>query len=132
MAEREKLIELMREGRYKAENICNDNDDCQSCTIADPKGNCKANFVADHLIANGVTVQKWIPVTERLPTREDANETESILAIHKEERRGRWQEGYLIHKYGCSSCGARQDMISPYCPNCGADMRGEESGQIGE
>ena len=23
--------------------------------------------VADHLIANGVTVQKWIPVTERLP-----------------------------------------------------------------
>ena len=22
---------------------------------------------ADHLIANGVTVQKWIPVTERLP-----------------------------------------------------------------
>ena len=24
-------------------------------------------FIADHLIANGVTVQKWIPVTERLP-----------------------------------------------------------------
>ena len=23
--------------------------------------------VADHLIANGVTIQKWIPVTERLP-----------------------------------------------------------------
>lgn len=23
--------------------------------------------LADHLIANGVTVQKWIPVTERLP-----------------------------------------------------------------
>lgn len=23
--------------------------------------------IADHLIANGVTVQKWIPVTERLP-----------------------------------------------------------------
>ena len=23
--------------------------------------------VADHLIANGVTVQQWIPVTERLP-----------------------------------------------------------------
>ena len=22
---------------------------------------------ADHLIANGVTIQKWIPVTERLP-----------------------------------------------------------------
>ena len=23
--------------------------------------------MADHLIANGVTIQKWIPVTERLP-----------------------------------------------------------------
>ena len=23
--------------------------------------------IADHLITNGVTVQKWIPVTERLP-----------------------------------------------------------------
>lgn len=35
---------------------------------------------------------------------------------------GRWKEGYLIHKYGCSCCGTRQDMISPYCPNCGAKM----------
>lgn len=23
--------------------------------------------IADHLIANGVTVQRWVPVTERLP-----------------------------------------------------------------
>ena len=27
--------------------------------------------IADHLIAHGVTVQKWIPVTERLPDRND-------------------------------------------------------------
>lgn len=40
-----------------------------------------------------------------------------------ERKRGRWLEGYLIHKYGCSCCGKRQDRISPYCPNCGADMR---------
>lgn len=26
-----------------------------------------AGLIADHLIANGVTVHKWIPVTERLP-----------------------------------------------------------------
>jgi hypothetical protein len=26
-----------------------------------------AGDVADHLIANGVTIQKWIPVSERLP-----------------------------------------------------------------
>ena len=27
----------------------------------------KVKNTADHLIANGVTVQQWIPVTERLP-----------------------------------------------------------------
>ena len=26
-----------------------------------------AGFIADHLIANGVTVQEWIPVDDRLP-----------------------------------------------------------------
>ena len=62
-----KLIELIRKGRYKAENICNENDDCQRCTIADPDGNCKIGYIVDHLIANGVTIAKWIPVTERLP-----------------------------------------------------------------
>jgi hypothetical protein len=67
MDTREKLIELIRKGRYQAENICNENMDCQSCIISDPNGNCKYGCIADHLIANGVTVQKWIPVTERLP-----------------------------------------------------------------
>jgi hypothetical protein len=28
--------------------------------------------IAEYLVANGVTVQRWIPVTERLPTAEDA------------------------------------------------------------
>ena len=27
--------------------------------------------IADHLIANGVTVQQWIPVSERLPDKND-------------------------------------------------------------
>lgn len=45
----------------------------------------------NYLIAHGVTVQEWISVKERLPTREDANETESILAINKDEKYvGRW------------------------------------------
>ena len=32
----------------------------------------EAQHFADHLIANGVTVQKWIPVTERLPEAVDS------------------------------------------------------------
>ena len=46
MADREKLIELLKECFDKAMDF-------------DEK--------ADHLIENGVTIQRWIPVTERLP-----------------------------------------------------------------
>ena len=47
--------------------------------------------MADVMISHGVTVQEWISVKDRLPTREDANETESILAINKDEKYvGRW------------------------------------------
>ena len=37
----------------------------------------------DHLIANGVTVQEWIPVTERLPERDK----EVLLIVHGWEDR---------------------------------------------
>ena len=33
----------------------------------DPEKGSFTEYLADHLISNGVTVQKWIPVTERLP-----------------------------------------------------------------
>ena len=52
---REKLIELLEDRRLEASEVC---------------GSMNKGFgawYADHLIANGVTVQKWIPVTERLP-----------------------------------------------------------------
>ena len=53
MADREKLIELLKQmGKRERE-----------------QGGVTWYDVADHLIANGVTVQKWIPVTERLPEK---------------------------------------------------------------
>ena len=76
---KEKLVELIRDGRFKAEAICNENNDCQTCTISDPDGYCKYGCIADHLIANGVTVQdvtdinvghKWFSVKERLPHKD--------------------------------------------------------------
>ena len=37
-------------------------------------GKTERNFLADHLIDNGVTVQEWISVKDRLPTEdEDSN-----------------------------------------------------------
>ena len=40
--------------------------------------------IAEHLIDNGVTVQRWIPVTERLPNRDDANKGMYVLAFATE------------------------------------------------
>lgn len=57
---REKLVELLREVQYL--------------------GGLEEKL-ADHMIANGVTVQEWIPLTERLPTKEDANEFDEILTV---------------------------------------------------
>ena len=57
---REKLIELLNNVQdYGTKNTYEEH----SITV-ESKNN---ETVADALIANGVTIQKWIPVTERLP-----------------------------------------------------------------
>ena len=40
--------------------------------------------IADHLIENGVTVQEWISVDDRLPTQEDAP-TEYVFTAYKNQ-----------------------------------------------
>lgn len=64
MTDREKLLKLILE----ADDICEatdcvygDNCKYSKCTW------CRHEMTADHLIANGVTIQRWIPVEERLP-----------------------------------------------------------------
>lgn len=50
---------------------------------------------------------------------------------------GRWVKKTedFVYYYACSECGEPvlksqwgHDFFSDYCPNCGADMRGEEDG----
>lgn len=40
--------------------------------------------IADHLLTNGVTIQKWIPVTERLPEEEGLY---LVAVVNDHERR---------------------------------------------
>lgn len=54
MTDREKLVDIMRDSKSIGYWWFEE-------TIAE---------FADHLLANGVTVQRWIPVSERLPSKE--------------------------------------------------------------
>lgn len=55
---REKLVELLRSVPRREEVSIG-----RGCG----KSFVRLGIIADHLIANGVTIQRWIPVTERLP-----------------------------------------------------------------
>ena len=49
----------------------------------------------------------------------------------KEERKGKWDDSYDGVTPYCTACGRshRGMYRTPnFCPNCGADMRGEEDG----
>lgn len=52
MTEREKLLDLIIAAKRE-----------------DPETGSFTEWLTDYLLANGVTVQKWIPVSERLPKR---------------------------------------------------------------
>ena len=51
-------------------------------------------LIADHLLANGVTFQQWIPVTERLP---EENDMYIVSAFDGHDRRttfAQWQNRF--------------------------------------
>lgn len=64
MNERERLIELLEQCSCAYPPPCT--SECADCNKVEMYDKEIAN-IADHLIANGVTVREWIPVTERLP-----------------------------------------------------------------
>ena len=91
---REKLVEL----RGKDARCPKDVSNCHDCPYwADDVGCYEDEATADMLIANGVTVQEWIPVTERLP-EEDTRVLVWLAPEHYEYTnvdtdrfyRGRW------------------------------------------
>ena len=64
MNERERLIRLLEQCSCAHSPPCT--SECSECNRVEMYDKEIAN-IADYLLANGVTVQRWIPVTERLP-----------------------------------------------------------------
>lgn len=103
---REKLIELQKTVKdcpllFELETPCS------VCEWFEDGEYCNLGRVADHLIANGVTVQK----------------------------KGEWKWEYIVthgvaeKKAVCSLCGVPNKQYKPpYCPHCGAKMDAPKDG----
>ena len=97
---REKLVELIKDGIRKG--LRSKGDDRLDYSFED---------VADHLIANGVTVQEcgyWVSLTDC------ANAGVYCSVCHKK-----------VYKEDYAWCNRKNKLRSDYCPHCGAKMMPE-------
>ena len=55
---------------------------------------------------------------------------EGLPSAYPERKKGKWEPEsyYHNHEFICSECGNTGKWHWDYCPNCGADMRGEQDG----
>ena len=69
MTDREKLVALLMEAMEEGEKECLSTANRPDCRAYEKysRDECGLALSALHLIANGVVVQRWIPVEERLP-----------------------------------------------------------------
>ena len=65
----------------------------------------------------------------------DIEDIKELPPAQYERKTGHWiehenadiVEGYYVSMYECSCCHTWENDDSEYCPDCGADMRGEEN-----
>ena len=91
---KEKLVELIESARYWGSNTSEE--------------------IADHLISNGVTVQEWIPVKDRLPDPEQA----VILCTRETETYGKHHEKKKIYRNIYIGYFDGDEWITSYCYGC--------------
>lgn len=95
---REKLVELLGKNARCPKEVSN----CHDCPYwADDVGCYEYEATADMLIANGVTVQEWIPVDERLPQHGDivlCNTRYHYEVLQWDGRANRWVNRFMNPK----------------------------------
>ena len=58
----------------------------------------------------------------------------ALPSAQPKREKGKWIDetfkpwGLVYHPYKCDQCGEHSEADSNFCPNCGADMRGEQDG----
>ena len=114
---REKLVELIKDGIRK--DLRASGDDRLDYSFED---------VADYLISNGVTVQKWIQVDDRLPEIPEglAESPEPVLYMMKNTKTiyagyygegGVWRDKYF-RQYSDSRNGVDADDVTCWMYQC--------------
>ena len=114
---REKLVELIKDGIRKSLRARGDDRLDYSC-----------EDVADYLISNGVTVQKWIQVDDRLPEIPEglAESPEPVLYMMKNTKTiyagyygegGVWRDKYF-RQYSDSRNGVDADDVTCWMYQC--------------
>lgn len=64
---------------------------------------------------------------------EDIETIKDLLSVQPMWKRGKWIDetfkpwGLVHHPYKCDQCGEHSEANSNFCPNCGADMRGDRN-----
>ena len=98
----EELTKLIESAKHKIDLTCKERFMCEGCPADVYGGECKAGFIAEHLINNGVVIVQY----------------------------GEWLPGYPIHCSVCGGpapteyedCNRYEAWLTKYCPNCGAIM----------
>ena len=63
---------------------------------------------------------------------------DTVPSVTPKRKRGKWIDetfkpwGLVYHPYRCDQCGEHSEADSNFCPNCGADMRGEQNERLNQ